>query len=135
MQSAFNIPLTIYGTGCQTRAFIHISNSMDCIELAIANPPNTGDMTKIFNQVTETHSLIDLANKIVELYPHTQLSFTPNPRKELISNDLQVNNKKFIDLGLTPIFLNDDKIREIYNIAVEYRDRCNIDKIKPMSFW
>ena len=62
MQAACNIPLTIYGTGEQTRAFIHIENSMDCIEIAINNPPS--NKVLIFNQMTECHKLLDLANII-----------------------------------------------------------------------
>ena len=64
MQVVFNIPLTIYGKGNQTRAFINIENSIDCIELAVNNPPQKGDRVKIFNQITETHRLINLVELI-----------------------------------------------------------------------
>ena len=58
VQSKNNIPLTVYGTGEQTRAFINIQNSVECIKLAVDNPPNRGDKVKIFNQMTETLTLL-----------------------------------------------------------------------------
>ena len=68
MQSATDIPLTIYGTGEQTRAFININNFIDCILLSIDNPPKPGERVVIRNQMTETHRLIDIANLIQKIY-------------------------------------------------------------------
>jgi len=39
IQAAIGYPLTVHGTGGQTRAFIHIQDSVRCIELALNNPP------------------------------------------------------------------------------------------------
>ena len=61
IQAAIGYPLTVHGTGGQTRAFIHIQDSVRCIELALANPPKRGERVKIFNQMTETHRVRDLA--------------------------------------------------------------------------
>ena len=135
MQSACNIPLTIYGTGYQTRAFIHIENSIDCIELAIKNPPIIGDRVKIFNQVTETHTLINLANLIKETFVNTEISYLENPRNELISNDLKVSNTQFLNLGLEPIYLTKEKIIEIYNFIINNKKNIDHKCIYPLSFW
>jgi UDP-sulfoquinovose synthase len=135
IQSALDIPLTIYGSGGQTRAFIHIENSMDCIVLALNNPPISGDRVKIFNQITETHKLSDLANMIQHLYPNTKISHIENPRKELVSNDLKVSNKQFLDLGLNPIKLDKEHIGEIYDLVSLYSDRITTKLIYPSSFW
>ena len=67
IQAAIGYPLTVHGTGGQTRAFIHIQDSVRCIELALANPPKRGDRVKIFNQMTETHRVRDLAELVAEL--------------------------------------------------------------------
>jgi len=135
LQSALNIPLTIYGNGNQTRAFINIENSLDCIVLAINNPPRAGDKVNIYNQMTETHRLIDLANKIKEWFPSTQISYLDNPRFELDKNDLVVANDKFLNLGLKPIKLNYDSANEIRNLANLYSNRLIKDVLYPMSFW
>jgi len=129
VQAAINTPLTIYGTGEQTRAFIHIENSMDCIELAIQTETQE-DRVKIYNQITETHRLIDLANLIGKPY-----EFLDNPRNELKTNELVVKNDQFLKLGLKPICLNKEAIQEIYTFVLKYKD--NIDKrvIYPSSSW
>ena len=63
MQAAIEF-LTVHGTGGQTRAFIHIQDMVRCIQIAIENPPNKNSKVQIFNQMTETHKVIDLAKMI-----------------------------------------------------------------------
>jgi UDP-sulfoquinovose synthase len=134
VQAAINYPLTVYGTGGQTRAFIHIKDSVKCIELAMKNPPESGERVQIFNQMTETHRLIDLANKVVEL-TGAKIGFQKNPRKEAVENDLNVSNKCFIDRGLKPITLSDGLLLEITEVAKKYRNRLDKTMIPPMSNW
>ncbi len=67
MQAAIGYPLTVHGTGGQTRAFIHIQDTVRCIQLAIENPPERGDRVRIFNQMTECHRVIDLAEIVARL--------------------------------------------------------------------
>tara|TARA_B100001248_G_scaffold262593_1_gene259843 strand:+ start:6838 stop:8001 length:1164 start_codon:yes stop_codon:yes gene_type:complete len=133
MQSACDIPLTIYGSGGQTRAFIHIENSMDCIEIAINNPKE-GPVT-IFNQMTETHNLNHLAHLIKDQFANTKINYLDNPRKELRSNDLRVTNKKFLDMGLEPIKLNSEKLVEIHDYIKENKTDVRKETILPSSFW
>lgn len=135
LQSALNIPLTLYGTGNQTRAFIHIENSLDCIVIAINNPPKNGDKVNIFNQMTETHRLIDLAKQIKIWFPSTEISYLDNPRIEFEKNELIVTNEKFCSLGLIPIHLNYELANEVRNLANLYSDRLIKDVLYPMSFW
>ena len=56
-QAAVKHPLTVHGSGSQTRAFINIQDTVRCIELAIVNPPQKGERVRIFNQMTETFRL------------------------------------------------------------------------------
>jgi UDP-sulfoquinovose synthase len=135
MQSAYDIPLTIYGTGGQTRAFIHIKNSVECVNIAVNNPPSIGDPVKIFNQMTETHNLMYLADIIKKVNPKTSIEFLENPRNELVKNELVVSNKQFLDLGLSPIYLDEYHIKEIFDSIKSNPDRVNMKFIKPMSFW
>ena len=86
MQAAIGYPLTVHGTGGQTRAFIHIQDSVRCIQLAVENPPASGERVRIFNQMTETHRLIDLA-ELVSRLTGAEIDFVDNPRNEAAEND------------------------------------------------
>ena len=136
IQSACGVPLTVYGTGEQTRAFIHIQNSVQCMEMAIMAPAaQTDKRVKIFNQMTETHRILDLALLIQRLKPETKVQFLDNPRNELVGNELVVTNRNFLTLGLQPIFLEDESVIEIFDAVKTYRARLDPRHILPKSFW
>jgi UDP-sulfoquinovose synthase len=134
MQAALDIPLTVYGTGGQTRAFIHVSDTARCIEIAINNPPAQGDKVEIFNQVAETLKVGELA-KLISDKTGVQIRNLANPRKEDAENELDVSNKKFCNLGLDPITLDQGLLDEVVTIAGKYKERCNTQKVLPTSFW
>ena len=134
VQAAVGHPLTVYGTGGQTRAFIHISDSVRCISLAIANPPEPGERVKIFNQMTETHRVHELA-EIVAGLTGSEIRYYVNPRNESFENNLVVRNDQFLALGLNPTHLGEGLLTEVYEVAGRYKDRCNLDKILSDSRW
>jgi UDP-sulfoquinovose synthase len=134
MQSAIGHPLTVHGTGGQTRAFIHIQNTVQCVRLAIENPPASGDQVQIFNQVTETHRVRDLAHLISDL-TGAEVRYYSNPRKEDAENELRVSNEKFLALGLNPITLGKGLLSEILQTAQKYASRCDQRKIIARSVW
>jgi len=134
MQAAMGHPLTIYGTGGQTRAFIHMRDSVSCVKLAIENPPEKGERVKIFNQTTECHNIHELAEKICKL-TDAQMRYYANPRNEDVKNDLVFMNDNFLNLGLNPTTLDDGLLVEVMDIANKYKSRCDEAKIICTSLW
>jgi len=134
IQAAIGYPLTVHGTGGQTRAFIHIQDSVRCIELALKDAPKKGERVRIFNQMTETHRVRDLA-KLVAGITGAEVKFLPNPRKEAAENDLIVRNDQFIAAGLKPITLAEGLLSEVVDVAKKYAHRVDRSRVAAVSAW
>ncbi len=134
MQAAIGYPLSVHGTGGQTRAFIHIKDSVKCVQLALENPPKPGERVKIFNQMTESHQVGELAKKVAAL-TGADINYLPNPRNEAVENDLIVDNKCFIELGLDPTTLDNGLLEEVVEVAKKYSNRCDLKRIPCVSSW
>ena len=134
MQAAIGHPLTVHGTGGQTRAFIHIRDTVRCIEIAISNPPEAGDRPRVLNQITETHRVANLAKMVGDIMG-AEVAYLPNPRKEAEENDLVVRNDQFLALGLKPTKLSEGLLEEGSGIAAKYHHRADPTKIIARSVW
>ena len=134
MQSAIGYPLTVYGTGGQTRAFIHIQDTCRCIEKAIERTPGRGSRPRIMNQMAETLRLRDLAETVARV-TGCEIAYLPNPRNEKEENDLVVCNDALRGLGWNPISLDQGLMAEVTGTARKYAHRCDRAKIPYTSYW
>jgi len=138
IQAAIGHPLTVYGKGGQTRGFLDIRDTVRCIELAIANPAETGKM-RVFNQFTELFSILDLALMVQKagqtLGIKVEVQSIDNPRVELEEHYFNAKNTNLLDLGLQPHFLSDALLDSLLNFAIRYRDRIDEKQILPKVKW
>lgn len=119
-QAANGYPLTVYGTGGQSRAFIHVSDTARCLEIAMLNPPAAGSKVQIFNQVSEVRSVMELAEIVGGCF-NVDYQCVENPRKELSENDLEVSNEGLVSLGFEPVKLSTGLLEDVKLIA----DACS----------
>jgi UDP-sulfoquinovose synthase len=134
MQAALGHPLTVHGSGGQTRAFIHIRDTVRCVEIALSHPPARGDRPAVFNQVTETYRVQELA-ELVSRLTGAEIAHLPNPRKEAPENELTVTNDRFLALGLEPTTLSQGLVEETLEIGQKYAARADVTKIIARSVW
>jgi UDP-sulfoquinovose synthase len=134
VQAVNRHPLTIYGNGGQTRAFIHISDTAKCIWLALNNSNFKNNRVRIFNQVAEVYNLKELAFKIKSKYS-AEIEYLDNPRKELSENELEVKNNNFMQLGFEPILLENTLLEEIVFIAKNNKNNFDKSVVKNSPKW
>lgn len=133
-QAAADIPLTVYGTGGQKRAFIHIEDTANCIKLACENEPTDVSRVRIFNQVAEVRSVMELAQILINKYG-CNFQQVENPRKELAENDLAVSNEGLRSLGFEPITLNDALIEDVQFIAKQTKHNLKYENVLSSPKW
>jgi len=134
VQGTVGYPLTVHGTGGQTRAFINIQDTVRCVRLAIDNPPERGDRVKIINQLAETKRVRDLAEMIAAM-TGGRIAFVDNPRNEAAENELQMSNATFLVMGLKPILLEEQLFAETVEIVGRYKSRFNPAVVAARSLW
>ncbi|WP_315791017.1 NAD-dependent epimerase/dehydratase family protein [Fischerella sp. JS2] len=138
IQAAIGHPLTVYGKGGQTRGFLDIRDTVRCIELAIANPAQSGEF-RVFNQFTEQFSVGDLAMMVKKagnaMGLNVEVNNLDNPRIEKEEHYFNAKNTKLLDLGLQPHYLSDSLLDSLLNFAVKYQNRVDKNQILPKVTW
>ncbi|MBE9111808.1 NAD-dependent epimerase/dehydratase family protein [Nodosilinea sp. LEGE 07298] len=138
VQAAVGHPLTVYGKGSQTRAFLDIRDTVRCVEIAIANPGDPG-IFRVFNQFTEMFSVGDLAMMVKKagntLGLDVEIDHMDNPRVEAEEHYFNAKNTNLLELGLQPHMLSDSLLDSLLNFAVKYKDRVDKSQILPKVQW
>jgi UDP-sulfoquinovose synthase len=138
LQAVIGHPLTVYGKGGQTRGYLNIVDTIQCVELAVANPPEPGEY-RVFNQFTEQFSVMDLAEIVrhagAEVGIEVRIDHLDNPRVELEEHYYNAAHTKLLDLGLKPHLLSETLIESMFAAIQRYRDRVIPDHIMPATRW
>lgn len=138
IQAAVGHPLTVYGSGKQTRAMLDIRDTVRCVELALETPAQPGEF-RVFNQFTEQFSIMDIAKQVQAagstLGLKVEVDHIDNPRVEAEEHYFNAKNTKLLDLGLEPHLLSDSLLDSLLNFAVKYQGRVNSDDILPKVQW
>jgi UDP-sulfoquinovose synthase len=138
VQAVIGHPLTVYGTGRQTRGYLNIVDTLRCIELAVEHPADAGEL-RVFNQFTESFSIMDLAELVqkagakygleVEIQP------VDNPRVEREDHYYNPAHTKLLDLGLRPHLLSAELVESMFSVIERFQDRVIRDHILPRDRW
>jgi UDP-sulfoquinovose synthase len=138
VQAISGVPLTIYGKGEQTRGYLNIKDTLQCVELAVNNPAAKGELN-IFNQFTELFSVKELAHKVQQvgnrMSLNVEISHIENPRKEREEHYYNVTHVGFDKLGFQPNLLTDNVLSDMLEKLTKYKDKIDIRKILPRVSW
>ncbi len=138
VQAAIGHPLTVYGSGGQTRSFLDIRDTVRCMEIAVANPAAEGEL-RVFNQFTEQFSVLDLAMMVKKAGEdagmQVEVDHVKNPRVEKESHYYNAKNTHLRDLGLVPHCLSESLLTSLLQFAIRYKDRVDKAQIMPTVTW
>jgi UDP-sulfoquinovose synthase len=131
-------PLTVYGKGGQTRGFLNIIDTIQCVRLAVENPPAEGEY-RVFNQFTEQWSVRDLAERVhrvgESLGINVAVDHVTDPRIEAEEHYYNATHTKLLELGLQPHLLTDDVVAHLIGTIQRYKDRILLGPIAPKTKW
>jgi UDP-sulfoquinovose synthase len=138
LQAVIGHPLTVYGRGGQTRGYLNIVDTLQCVELAASYPPEAGEY-RVFNQFTEQFSILQLAELVqkagAEVGIEVRVDHLENPRVELEEHYYNPTHTKLLDLGLKPHLLSETLIESMFEAIDRYKDRVILDHILPATRW
>src|SRR5918996_574249 len=135
IQAVIGHPLTVYGSGGQTRGLIDIRDTAACIRLASENPAESGEF-RVFNQMTEAKSVAELAKTVAAAYAKdAQIEFLDNPRVEADTHYYNVKHTRLVELGLEPHLLADTLIESLFGIVERHKHRIDRRALRPTVDW
>ena len=138
VQAVAGVPLTVYGKGGQTRGYLNLRDTLQCVELAMTKPAGKGEL-RILNQFTETFSVNELAERVQRVGNgmglNVQVKAIPNPRKEAEDHYYNPAHSALMELGLQPNYMTDDVVAQMLDEVLKYKDMIDPSKIMPRVSW
>jgi UDP-sulfoquinovose synthase len=138
VQAVAGVPLTVYGKGGQTRGYLNLIDTMQCLQLSAEQPAVSGQL-RIFNQLTETFTANELAEQVQrvgnQMKLNVEIKSIDNPRKEKEDHYYNPAYTGLLDLGLKPHYMTDEVIHGMLEMVLKYRDRIDTGKIMPRVRW
>lgn len=138
VQAVAGVPLTVYGEGGQTRGYLNLRDTLQCVELAADKPPGRGEL-RILNQFTERFSVNDLAERVkrvgCQMGLNVDIKPIPNPRKEAEDHYYNPTHSGLLELGLQPHYLSDERTVEMLETVIRYKDEIDRAIIMPRVAW
>jgi UDP-sulfoquinovose synthase len=138
VQAVVGYPLTVYGKGGQTRGFLNIVDTIQCIRLAAETPADRGEY-RVFNQFTEQWSVNDLAGRVRRVGEAMGINVVveslTDPRIEAEEHYYNATHTRLMELGLQPHLLTDDVVAHLIETIQRYKDRILLGPIAPKTRW
>ena len=138
VQAVVGHPLTVYGEGGQTRGYLNLRDTIQCVDLAVANPADPGEL-RVYNQFTELFSVLELAERVRDAGAHlgidVAISHVANPRKEAEHHYYNPRHTKLLELGLQPRYLSEELIDTMLGTIERHREHVNRDVILQGVKW
>jgi UDP-sulfoquinovose synthase len=135
VQAVIGHPLTVYGSGGQTRGFLNIRDTLRCVELAVENPAERGEF-RVFNQFTEQMSVSQIAETVARAYPgDCRVESVDNPRVEAEEHYYRAAHTGLLDLGLVPHLLTETLIDSMFGVVERHRGAVDVETIRPTVRW
>ena len=138
VQAVVGHPLTVYGKGGQTRGFLNIIDTLQCVRLAVENPAAGGEF-RVFNQFTEQFSVNELAEIVRRVGGgmgiNVSVESVPGPRIEAEEHYYNAAHTKLVELGLHAHPLTDDVVIHMIETVARYKDRILVGPIAPKTRW
>lgn len=137
-QAVAGVPLTVYGKGGQTRGYLNLNDTLQCVELAMTNPARAGEL-RILNQFTELFTVNQLAGKVKSVGDrmglNVRIQSIQNPRKEKEEHYYNAKHSGLLELGLKPNYMTDDVVAGMLERIIKYRGAIDTKKIMPRVRW
>jgi UDP-sulfoquinovose synthase len=138
VQAVIGHPLTVYGKGNQTRGFLNIIDTLQCVQLAAENPPQNSEM-RVFNQFTEVFSVNQLAELVVrcaeKIGVSTQIQNFANPRIEMEEHYYNPVHTNLSGLGLEPHYLEETLIESMLAQIKTHKELIREETIRMNVQW
>ncbi|SKA67239.1 NAD-dependent epimerase/dehydratase family protein [Desulfobaculum bizertense] len=132
VQGVTGYPLTIYGQGGQTRGYLNINDTLQCVEKSVLTPAGQGEL-RIFNQIMETFSVSELAEltqRIGQARGHkVEIQHIENPRKEAEEHYYNPTYSGLVEIGVEPHYLTDNVMNSMFALVETYKENIRKDVI------